>query len=177
MCLAKISFLQRHAPKNPVFVHHLQLVRHPQSQSKTVELVPETRFVLFVLSVGLKSGYGSIFLKVLWHRNAGECLGLLEVRRGREKEHNWHHLHISKLCGVVLWSKRLLHLVLWCLVFLRGNAQGLIIWLRLFFIIWARILFLDLSPISLWHLHFTIEFFKDPLFLLIDEMRGSDKPD
>lgn len=39
------------------------------------------------------------------------------------------------------------------------------------------ILFPDLSPISLWHLHFTIEFFKDPPFLLIDEMRGSDKPD
>lgn len=54
-------------------------------QSKTVELVSETRFVLFILSVGLKSGYGIIFLKVLWHRNPGECLGLFLGTKGKRK--------------------------------------------------------------------------------------------
>lgn len=45
-----------------------------------------TRFVLPTLSVGLKSGYGIIFLKVLRHRNTGECLELfVDMKRKRKR--------------------------------------------------------------------------------------------
>lgn len=49
------------------------------AESSYMEQVSQTRFVLSILPVGLKSGYGTCTVKVLWYRNTGE------------RRHLWEH--------------------------------------------------------------------------------------
>lgn len=87
MYLGNMSFLQRHAPKKPSTFPSASAgeLSTELGQSKTIELVSETRIVLFILSVGLKSGDGIIFLKVLRRRSTGEDLGLFVGKKGKRK--------------------------------------------------------------------------------------------
>lgn len=86
----------------------------------------------------------------------------------------WHHLYLSKLQVVILWSRRLQ--MVSCIPKAKCSRNYYLTEFFLYLNLDCFSLTWVLYSILLWHLHLTIEFFKDPPFLLIYEMIESDKP-